>query len=572
VVQYVPQGEIMFAPSTWAEVPGTNGIEIYPIIRKPSIICSSTFIIATPKEVFVIDPGGDRDQVEEVNRTVIPLLRRQALPVYVLLTHCHVDHFVAAPFLDERMKPIICCHAVAARALEERNGSATMAEMIDMELPTLEVGGSFFAGNAQGPIPTRIKKDRIDLPSGRSVQVESYAIGDGDTLDVFETPGHSPDGLAFRVGPLLFTGDLHMATTPGIAGLKGWDNMQLAASLEALTTAGREAGTTVVMPGHGIPLPFDKAAKIFGAVRAEALGLSDLEVLNRERADYLSDFAVVLLEEAGTIFSTIAGRLLKVAHYLELLEEEEHAAEVLQSLDTAAIDAGLDEFYYFIAELKGTGGVPLISKAVQFVKGIEKVFEPDRVSSLVDECLLRRLRSLLGDFVNAAYGVRFRNQETHFNLDEAIPELLGQLSINLHASETIFESLDAKEEFLRELAGRIAYTPLFTGTMLAFEGGLQGTCTVSADKGRLQDCVSALLEQFAIHGVAHVSLEIGKEEDRPVLLVTAETAGPGSVRGSKLSYLRHSAQLAGAAFDRVAPADGDGAERYLFRFLAPNGS
>jgi glyoxylase-like metal-dependent hydrolase (beta-lactamase superfamily II) len=466
------------------------------------------------------------------------------------------------------MKPIICCHAFAARALEERNGSATMAEMIDMDLPTLKVDGPFFARNIQNPILTLMRRYRIDLPSGRSVQAETYAIGDDDVLDVFETPGHSPDGLVFRVGPLLFTGDLHMATTPGIAGLKGWDNLQLAASLEALVTAGREAGTEVVMPGHGIPLPFDKAVRVLGAVRAEALGLSDLEVLNRQRADYLSDFAVVLLEEAGTIFSTIAGRLLKVAHYLELLEEEEQAAAVLQSLDTVAIDEGLDEFYYFIAELKGTGGVPLISKAVQFVKRIEKVFAPERVSSLVDECLLRRLRSLLGDFVNAAYGVRFRNQETRFDLNEAVPELLDRLSINLHASEAILESLDVREEFLRELTGRIAYTPLFTGTVLAFNSGMQGGCTVLADKGRVQDCVSALLEQFAIHGVAHVSLEIGREEGRPALLVTAETAGQGLVRGPKLSYLRHSAQLAGAVFDRIAPADGDGAERYLFRFSA----
>lgn len=561
----------MFESSVWTAVPGTKAVDIYPILRKPSIVCSSTFVLKTPKEIIIIDPGGDPAQVGEVNGVVAPLLSRGALPVYVFLTHCHVDHFVSTPYLDRTMDLRIVCHAEAAKALEGRDRSATMAEMIDMELPPLSVAARFFdEGTARinlAPVSGR----HLDLPSGHRIAVETYALGGGDTVDVIHTPGHSPDSLSFRLGPLLFTGDLNMATTPGIVGLKGWDNVKLADSLEGIIALGRETGAAVVMPGHGIPLPFEKAVKILEAVRREALTLSDLAVLNRERADYLSDFAVVLLEEAETIFSTIAGRILKVSHYLEILDEEAHATAILDSIDSDAIDGGLDEFHYFIAELKGSGGVPLISKAVQFVKKIEKVFEPEKISRLVDVCLVRRLKSLLHDFVNAAYGITFRNQETSFDLHRAVGDLLERLVQNPHESESIFDSLDVEEDFLKELASRIAYTPLFTSTRFTFAPDAGESCTVFADRERIQDSLSALLEQFAILGVSDVLLETRKQEGALSLRVRPATGGSAPVRGSKLSYLRHSVRLAGASFGPSSADDRTGRAGYVFKFEREKG-
>jgi glyoxylase-like metal-dependent hydrolase (beta-lactamase superfamily II) len=556
----------MFESSTWTAVPGTGGVEIYPILRKPSIVCSSTFILKTPKEIIIIDPGGDAEQVGEVNGAVVSLLQEGPLPVYVFLTHCHVDHFVATPFLDPAMHPLIVCHEATAIALEGRDRSATMAEMIDMELPSLEVAARFFDEGTTRPYFACLQERRLDLPSGGSVMVHPYAIGEGDILDVIHTPGHSPDSISFRVGPLLFPGDLQMATTPGIAGIKGWDNVKLAASLEAIIALGKATGATVLMPGHGIPLPFDKAARIFEAVRKEALALSDLAVLSRERADYLSEFAVVLLEEGETIFSIISGRLLKVSHYLEMLDEETQAAAILESIDSNAIDAGLDEFYYFTAELKGLGGVPLISKAVQFAKKIEKVFEPGKVSKLVDPCLLRRLKSLLSDFVNAGYGISFRNQETSFDLHLAVSGLLERLAQNPYASESIFESLDTEEDFLRELTGRIAYTPLFASTRLTLAPCAGEASTVFADRERFQDCLSALLEQFSILNVTDVVLETRRQVGTVSLLVRPAAGASGPVRESKLAYLRHSVEIAGGSFRRLDDGDGGGRDTYLFEF------
>lgn len=73
-------------------------------------------------------------------------------------------------------------------------------------------------------------------------------------------------------------------------------------------------------------------------------------MLDRRRGDFLTEYVTVLLEEASNIFSIIAARLLKVSHYLEMLEEEEHAHEILRLVDMDAIDRIIDDLYYFREE------------------------------------------------------------------------------------------------------------------------------------------------------------------------------------------------------------------------------
>ncbi|MCX5816136.1 MAG: hypothetical protein NTX75_07825 [Proteobacteria bacterium] len=79
----------MLQPNSWTRVPGTFEVDIYPIIRKPSIVCSSTSILKTPRQMIIIDPGGDVSQIEHIRRIVMQVLREGALSVYIFLTHCH---------------------------------------------------------------------------------------------------------------------------------------------------------------------------------------------------------------------------------------------------------------------------------------------------------------------------------------------------------------------------------------------------------------------------------------------------------------------------------------------------
>ncbi|MCX5808841.1 MAG: MBL fold metallo-hydrolase [Proteobacteria bacterium] len=547
----------MLQPNTWTRVPGTFEVDIYPIIRKPSIICSSTSILKTPRQMIIVDPGGDVSQIEYIRRIVMQVLREGALPVYIFLTHCHTDHFLAMyPLMDEVVKGQLILHEIAAHALEERDESITMADMIDVTFPACEVYARFFEiATSSSTHPFVLKDSRIVLPDGRSVLVQSFRINEEAIMEVLHTPGHSPDSVSYKIGTYMLTGDLHLATTPGIAGLTGWDNVALATSLEAIIQKAKDDNIELIIPGHGLPFTLEKAEKIFEAVRKEALKLSGLTVLNRARADYLSEYAVVLLEEAGNIFSIIAARLLKVSHYLELLDEEESASEILQSIDTDAIDKMVDEFYYFTAELKERCAVPLISKAVQFSRSVNKIFAPEKISHLFDRFLLNRLNNLLSDFTNVAYGIRFQNQETLFDMNLSVHELFVKLKENPHENISIFESLYDDKQFIKELTRRIAYEPLFSSMWFDFVPSGE-TALVLADNGIFHDTMSALLEQCAVSGIKIVYLKSLVEEGKAVLQVTDGIKDSAlELRASKLSYLGHSMRLAGGSFHRTVIDD-----------------
>ena len=51
-------------PYTWVAVPETHDVQLYSIIRKPSVTCSNTFIIKSSRLFIVIDPGADIEQIK----------------------------------------------------------------------------------------------------------------------------------------------------------------------------------------------------------------------------------------------------------------------------------------------------------------------------------------------------------------------------------------------------------------------------------------------------------------------------------------------------------------------------
>lgn len=536
----------MLQPNAWTRVPGTFEVDVYPIIRKPSIACSSTFVLRSPENIVIIDPGGDKFQLEQIREAVTQLLSEKELPVFIFLTHCHLDHFLEVSLLfDGQIKGRLVCHTDAARAIETRDGAYTGADMVDVVLPTISV---------HMLLPLISTQHSIEIPDSRHLVMQSFDMGGRDVMEIYHTPGHSPDGLCYRVGRFIFTGDIHLATTPGIVGLVGWDSAALEVTLNALIHIGRIHNIELFLPGHGIPFPFEKAGKIFESVKKEAAGLSGIVRMDKTRADYISEYAIVLLEEASNIFSIVSGRLLKVSYYLEMLEETENAREITGSIDTEAIDKAVDEFYYFTKELKG-GGIPLIARAVQFVKSIEKVFAPDKVKHLFHINLLRRFRNLLSDFINVAYGVYFENQETVFDINQSIQELLMTLAENPHESESIFESLENNEVYMKELIRRIAFEPLFSSMQFDFVPA-KGAIMAIADNLTFHDTTSALLEQFAVSGIKNVYLKCFIEKDKVVFQITDGIKDSSlELRDSKLSYFGHSMRLAGGSFHRVVIDD-----------------
>ncbi len=160
------------------------------------------------KVTAVIDPGDEADRIQaEVEAS-------GARVEYILLTHGHYDHTTAVPELH-RAWPQAKIYIHRADA----NG----------------------AGSRLFPL------------AGQVDNLAYYAEGDtlslgALTIQVLETPGHSPGSVTLRVGDVLFTGDTLFAGDCGRTDLRGGSYEQILASLKKL---GELKGNFHVCPGHG---------------------------------------------------------------------------------------------------------------------------------------------------------------------------------------------------------------------------------------------------------------------------------------------------------------------------------
>ena len=48
----------------WQRIEGTQGVEVYPWIRKPDLASSNSYILCSAEQLAVIDPGGCPEQTE----------------------------------------------------------------------------------------------------------------------------------------------------------------------------------------------------------------------------------------------------------------------------------------------------------------------------------------------------------------------------------------------------------------------------------------------------------------------------------------------------------------------------
>ena len=131
----------------------------------------------------------------------------------ILLSHSHYDHTTGVPDLKKRFPDAqVYIHQADA------NG----------------------AGSTLYPL------------AGQVAGLKHYKEGDSLTLgsltiQVMETPGHSPGSVTLRVGDVLFTGDTLFCGSCGRTDLRGGSYEQIMASLKRL---GELEGNFHVCPGH----------------------------------------------------------------------------------------------------------------------------------------------------------------------------------------------------------------------------------------------------------------------------------------------------------------------------------
>jgi len=173
-------------------------------------------VLSENGKAWIVDPGQESARIVE-------LLEHLALkPVAILLTHAHFDHIGAIPELQATFPDLpVYVHPDDMKVITHP------MNQLPPEYPPIGKVGNL--------------RDARELATNGELSVE-----------VLETPGHTPGGVCYFFSlastPLLLSGDTLFAGSVGRTDLPGGDMATLMKSLAKLTTLPEG---TVVVPGHG---------------------------------------------------------------------------------------------------------------------------------------------------------------------------------------------------------------------------------------------------------------------------------------------------------------------------------
>lgn len=159
-------------------------------------------------EAAIIDPADEAETLRDTIENLGATLR------YILLTHGHRDHTLAAPKLHE-MFPDAAVYIHAADKGQVGIYRYPMEELIGGDLKFYDDGDTLKLGNL--------------------------------TIEVIATPGHTGGSVCLRVGNALFTGDTLFAGSMGRIDLPGAQPDKMMGSLARLA---KLEGDYDVYPGH----------------------------------------------------------------------------------------------------------------------------------------------------------------------------------------------------------------------------------------------------------------------------------------------------------------------------------
>ena len=179
------------------------------------VVGTNCYIVYDEKsrEAAVIDPGDNA-------KSILHAVSEEKLKVkYVLLTHAHFDHILAA-------------HEVL-----EATGAQFVCPEADIWLLNRDNMGQFRS------LARTYVQDTPDILAKEGTEV---TFGDL-TAHYMSTPGHTPGSSVIRIGDCLFTGDTLFRHECGRCDLKGGDFSAMLRSLKRLYELD---GEYKVFPGH----------------------------------------------------------------------------------------------------------------------------------------------------------------------------------------------------------------------------------------------------------------------------------------------------------------------------------
>ena len=187
-------------------------------------------IISESDKAIVVDPGAEATRIRAE-------LKKQGLGLAaVLLTHAHFDHISAIPELQ--------------RAYPDLPVFISDADAKIVSHPFNQFPPDY-------PLVAGLK----NIKTAKDLGSFLTSIGWTATVDVIDTPGHTPGGVCYLFKTsdgkpaTLFSGDTLFCGSVGRTDFPGGDMATLQESLEKLKVLPKD---TVVVPGHGIETTIDR--------------------------------------------------------------------------------------------------------------------------------------------------------------------------------------------------------------------------------------------------------------------------------------------------------------------------
>jgi len=559
----LPAGNGQLISHEWQPVAGAAGAAIYPLIRKIDTISSNSYIIETPDVILLVDPGGLADQAGHLLQVIGECRLDRDRPVFVFLTHAHIDHFIGAQDIPAFAYPesaVFSVQETGADALEKGDGRMTQADLLGVSIAPLKTGFRLltrqraeFSGSpvslsfANGAEVT-VVQDRVGTEPGAGLVRERISFGPASAIEVYHTPGHSPDSICIRIGGLLFIGDILFAANPGIAGLCGWSQEALVRSLAGIGSILSGGEIQTVCPGHGRVIPAGDAARVLAAVRNDALALADIAELNQERAKETAAYAEDCMDEVNEIFTIMAGRLYYISYVMDELGEPEIAERMYSQFNGDAIDELLEAFRDFADEHHRHEDVSihLALKAGQVIAKLDRAFKKDELARLIDPTLVQRAGRLLSDYITMLRGFCPPGDLTGCDIAQQVGALVTGLSVPACSDEEMLDSADDDAVFVQMLLARVGARPLLEEIDLSVETG-DRPVSAYVDRDHFMDLLTYILEELVGTGSHRIIITVNRAGEEAVVTVTGDTARSAAAEKQKTwNFIKRLALRAGA--------------------------
>lgn len=185
----------------------------------------NTYIVVNGNSGFVVDPGGDADEIFAIFK------KQKAKLDAILLTHAHFDHIGGV--------------AQLVKIASESEGKTQSTPTVFLHRDEVEKIGSYknmgFSMNAN---PEKFVPDVL-LKGGETLDISGLKV------QVIHTPGHSKGGVCYVVGNKIFVGDTLFFTSYGRTDFYDGNAKDLKNSI--VNKLFNLKGNYTLLPGHGEP-------------------------------------------------------------------------------------------------------------------------------------------------------------------------------------------------------------------------------------------------------------------------------------------------------------------------------